>query len=302
MAFRALILSSVAVCGLAAGAQAATETFVYTGAIQTWTAPSDGDYRVVAIGAQGASAQPGFIGGRGAQIEGTFSFSAGDMFQILVGGMGLGEDSGSNGGGGGGSFFVTIGDTPLLIAGGGGGTRVNAGQNGTDASITEAAYTASGGAPSYVPTLKAVGIGQGGIRSSSSWGSAGGGFFSDGQTDNPGNWGSGGGLSWANGMLGGSSQGGSCNFQADGGFGGGGTGNGCWGGGGGGGYSGGDGGFIAGGGGSFNAGADQIAVAGVGFGEGLMTISYDMAVVPLPATLPLFGAALAGLGLLRRRG
>ena len=99
------------------------------GGIQTWTVPTTGTYRVTATGAQGASGDPGFVGGRGAQISGLFSFTAGQTLQLAVGQMGSGQSSGSNGGGGGGSFVVSSTNAPLLIAGGGGGTRTGASQN-----------------------------------------------------------------------------------------------------------------------------------------------------------------------------
>lgn len=283
----------------ASAAAMTTDSFAYTGSIVSWIAPHTGSYTVTAIGAQGASGDVNYRGGRGAQITGTFDLIVGTVFQILVGGVGGGQGSG-NGAGGGGTFFVTAADNPLLVAGGGGGTRSAVLQNGTDASVTQAAYRASGSSASYTPTLKhASTIGQGGIVSSGSWGSGGGGFFSNGQNDGNNSSGNGGGKSWLNGMLGGSA--GSCGspgLVSVGGFGGGGSGNGCYGGGGGGGYSGGDGGRVAGGGGSYNAGYAQMALAGVGYGHGSLTITYDkMSVVPLPAALPLLAGGLGILGL-----
>lgn len=292
---RKLVLSASVLAMSAAGAAAqSTETFTYTGTIESWTAPQAGEYRIVAIGAQGASADPGYVGGRGARIEGTFTLAAGDGFQILVGGAGsIGQMSGFdfNGSGGGGTFFVASDGTPFLIAGGGGGTRRGALQNGTDASITEAAFNASGSTPVYTPTLKTTGIGEGGIASSPTWGSAGGGFFSAGARDPSCGTASAGGGDWASGMTGGSNA----TTTAPGGFGGGGSGDGCAGGGGGGGYSGGDGGLIAGGGGSFNAGADQVALAGVGLGDGLLQIIYVLVLGPTSEEEIARLAAAAGL-------
>ncbi|MGG7567505.1 VPLPA-CTERM sorting domain-containing protein [Rhodovulum sp. DZ06] len=290
-----LAAAAVAI-GLAGPASAVTQSFSYTGAIAFWTAPQDGEYRITATGAQGASGDSRFRGGRGARIAGTFFLTAGDIFQVLVGGMGLGQGSGSNGGGGGGTFFVSFDDRPLLVAGGGGGTRASVTQNGTDASVATAGYSASGSAAGYSPVLKTGRIGLGGIMSSYTWGSGGGGFYGGGQAD--GGYGRGG-ASWANGMTGGAATSG-CGAAARGGFGGGGAGNGCYGGGGGGGYSGGDGGRVAGGGGSYNAGLDPLAFRGAGYGNGSLTISYELALstvsdVPVPAALPLMLGGIAAL-------
>ena len=86
-----------------------------------------------------------------------------------------------------------------------------------------------------------------------------------------------------------------------GGFGGGGSGSGCWGGGGGGGYSGGDGGLIAGGGGSYTSGYNQLKVAGVGYGNGSLTIDFIGGTVPEPTALSLLAIALVGLALTTKR-
>jgi hypothetical protein len=58
-------------------------------------------------------------GGRGAEIGGDFSLTAGEMLRIAVGGAG--SDGLRAGAGGGGSFVVGPNDTPMVIAGGGGG-------------------------------------------------------------------------------------------------------------------------------------------------------------------------------------
>jgi hypothetical protein len=232
---------------------------------QTWSVPVSGLYRITAIGAQGASAQIGFQGGRGAQLTGEFFLIAGTRLRVVVGQVG--SKTTMSGAGGGGSFVVEAPDNPLLVAGGGGGTRMQANQNGCDASITTFGII-GGSFSSSSCAVKTIDNGRGG-RFSFSWGSAGGGFFGDGASDAP--FGEGG-RSWANGMRGGATGDGCGRALAPGGFGGGGTGNGCFGGGGGGGYSGGDGGFIAGGGGSFNIGRNPVAVRGAGVGNGSVSI------------------------------
>lgn len=259
-------------------------TVVVSGGIQTWTVPATGTYRITATGAQGAAADVEWVGGRGARIEGDLNLTAGQTLKLVVGQQGAGQSTASNGGGGGGSFVVTSADVPLLVAGGGGGTRNEVLQNGCNASVTEYAIIGSGGSETSTCALKVDGVGEGGIVSDSSWGSAGAGFNSDGATDPSGGGTHGGGYSWLNGMLGGDSDQ-DCGFDAVGGYGGGGAGNGCYGGGGGGGYSGGDGGRVAGGGASYNTGSNPVAAVTVGTGDGSIVIT-NAAIVPTPTQIP----------------
>ncbi len=169
-------------------------------------------------------------------------------------------------------------------------------QNGCDASITQFAVTGSGSSTTSPCTLEATDLGLGGIISSSSWGSAGAGFNGDGATDPAGGGTHGGGFSWANGILGGTSDD-TCSTSEPGGFGGGGAGNGCEGGGGGGGYSGGDGGRVAGGGGSFNTGTNPTATAGLGVGDGSIVIQdlAPAAATAIPTLSQMGMLLLAGL-------
>ena len=246
--------------------------------IQHWTVPFSGVYRITATGAQGASGQLGRQGGRGARMTGEFLLIAGTTVRVVVGQVGQMNNRGGSGGGG--SFVVEATEQLLIAAGGGGGTRTFAGQDGCDASITTFGVIGSGMLATSTCAAKTTDNGLGGQLSHVTWGSGGAGFFGNGADDTP--WGSGG-RSWANGMQGGSAGTGCSAPVVQGGFGGGGTGDGCVGGGGGGGYSGGDGGFIAGGGGSFNIGANPDAVAGVGVGDGGVALELLAVDVTPPA-------------------
>lgn len=262
-------------------------TVTVAAGIQSWTVPATGDYRFTVIGAQGAATDANDDGGLGAQMQGDLSLTAGTVIQIVVGQGGV--TSGSHGGGGGGSFVVDSADAPLIIAGGGGGLRVNADQDGCDASVTTFAINGVDTSTSTCD-LKVTDETLGGDVLGS-WGSAGAGFFGDGADDAGAN---SGGRSWANGMLGGTAS-------AEGGFGGGGSGNGSAGGGGGGGYSGGDGGFVAGGAGSFAdvSVAALLTTAGVGIGAGSVTIqALSPATAEQVPTMSVYGLALTMLGVL----
>jgi hypothetical protein len=242
--------------------------------VQVWSAPVAGRYAFYACGAQGASATEEFLGGLGACVGGSVSLAAGEVVRFAVGQVGLGGASGTNGGGGGGTFVVSEDEVPLFVAGGGGGTRGGASQSGCDAVASTYGVIGSGDADVNDCDLRGDGAGEGGGVSSESYGAGGAGFYSDGTTDGDPSEPYGlGGRSWANG-LGGGDQG-TCGAVADGGFGGGGAGNGCWGGGGGGGYSGGDGGWVAGGGGSWNSDASGVAYDGANTGDGYVIVRLE---------------------------
>ena len=297
-----LAVATLALTALAPSAYAAPVVFGYTGAIATYTVASTGVYTINAIGAQGGHGtinNGSYVGGRGASMTGSFNLTVGEIVYLAVGGMGSSVSENYNGGGGGGSFVVASGATPLLVAGGGGGIRAYANQNGCDASITSYGVSGSGYSDTSPCAVKTTDLGMGGIASYYSYGGGGAGFYGNGAADP---WfGSGGGNDWVNGLLAAVGYNGSA-CDSTGGFGGGGSGTGCGGGGGGGGYSGGDGGHIAGGGGSWNTGFDQFAIAGVGYGNGLISIDHISASVPEPESLALVGLGLLGLCLSRRKG
>ncbi|TND07845.1 MAG: Hyalin [Bacteroidetes bacterium] len=249
-----------------------TQTFVFTGSLQTFTVPAGvTSLNMTASGAQGGSVTTNCAatGGLGARMQGDFAVTPGEVLSIMVGEQGL--TNGSDAGGGGGTFIVRTGNIALLVAGGGGGATNNIGgcgsnRNGLDATITTSG-TASGNG------VVAGGINGNGGGASGGSGGGGGGFLTDGVAGMglPGN----NGKSYLNGGAGGNG-----NNNDRGGYGGGGAG---WftggNGGGGGGYSGGatsgsqpfTGG---GGGGSYNIGTNQVNTAGAQTGNGSAILTY----------------------------
>lgn len=240
-------------------------TYSFTGGMQTWTVPSDVTMvSFTAYGAQGSNGNAGG-GGLGAIIQGTFTVTPGDTYDILVGEQsqityGTQGHSGNSTGGGGGTF-VALNGTPIIIAGGGGGGGALSG--GVDASLTEDGLDGVGSGGASGGTGGNGGLGDGGNNA----GRSGAGFYSDGGVP-PGDGGvycnacsSSRSFSFLNGGTGGP-QG---PHHGSGGYGGGGCG-GNYGGGGGGGFSGGGGGssngYGGGGGGSYNAGTNTSASLG----------------------------------------
>jgi hypothetical protein len=247
-----------------------SQTFNYTGSIQTFTVPSGvTSITVDAYGAQGGGGNNN--GGLGARIKGDVVVTPGQQINILVGQMG---QSNYGYGGGGGSFVATTTNTPLIVAGGGGGAEHNDNYPGYDAVITNngmSIQSASGGT---------AGSGGGeGLPNTSGcgWsGSGGGGFTGNGAVSS-----AGGGFSYINGGAGGTDHSANCVVGGSGGYGGGGCGGNA--GGGGGGYSGGAGGANiglvpdrgGGGGGSYNSGTNQTNTAGVQSGNGQVIITWN---------------------------
>ena len=95
-----------------------TQTFSYTGAIQSYTFMTTGLYQIIAAGARGGTADR--VGGFGAELGGMGTFTANSTLDLLVGGGGsFGGFRNSGGGGGGGSFvFLTYAapDAPVAAA------------------------------------------------------------------------------------------------------------------------------------------------------------------------------------------
>jgi hypothetical protein len=252
------------------------DTFFYSGGIVNYTVPAGvTTLHMRAIGAQG-----GNNGGLGADMQGDFAVTPGDVLQILVGQQGQTDfitcGTWFGAGGGGGSFIATNANVPLLVAGGGGGNLctpnagmdANTGTNGFD-----------GNSPAYPASYGIGGAGGNGATQGGAHAGNGGGFYTDGQDGYCGI----GGKAFINGGAGG------VGCRGNGGFGGGASG-GSAGGGGGGGYSGGGGSYHfpgnGGGGGSYNAGSNQTNALSTGTGDGMVIIGSDAITTTLIAGLP----------------
>lgn len=253
------------------GACTGSQTFDYTGEMQSFTVPACATMVTVdAYGAEGGTStgQSGgltILGGRGARAQGTFVVSGGEVLDIQVGGRG--SDSNCGSGGGGGSFVTRSGSILLIAGGGGGGFHCNvlgSAAGGSGLTGTSGGDGISTNHPDYNrPPAPGGTDGNGGF---SAFGGGGGGFLSAGTSQyQPSN---GGGV-----------------YPGDGGTPGGGYGGGggyyfgcCGGSGGGGGYSGGSGGqsdgCAGGGGGSINNGTAQIMTADSRLGDGVVTVSW----------------------------
>jgi hypothetical protein len=261
-----------------------TQTFNFTGALQTATLPEC--VKSITIDASGAQGGQGTAnnpkpGGLGARVVGTVPI-VGHTINVLVGGVGANQANGHGGGGGGSYVYENATDpAPLMVAGGGGGSSSHpttpcAGGPGS-ATVTPTNPTA-GGSGQGTAGVDGNG-GGGGTVSQASFGGGGGGagWLGNGLLG-AGTTGGVGGLAPRNGGAGGTVSGG-----AAGGFGGGGSGISTSGAsGGGGGYNGGAGGSgwngsawgCGMGGGSFNVGTSPINEAGVRSGNGVVIVTW----------------------------
>ena len=229
---------------------------INTRGIQEWVVPMSGYYKIEAYGAEGAiggDANNEFQGGKGAVLMGQFDLTASSALKIVIGQKGTAGGPSEPGGGGGGSFVYTgqIGGTDLYIAAGGGGGGGEENTSDGHDGVIENRGTLHDGTPYGL-------VGEGGVNGSSAHSGAG--WKSDGS-------GMGKGTRWVGGLQNG----------ADGGFGGGASGQFTNGGGAGGGYSGGSTPDLkkgGGGGGSYNSGTDQNNTAGANEGHGKVTITF----------------------------
>ncbi|WP_345257882.1 glycine-rich protein [Flaviaesturariibacter amylovorans] len=190
--------------------QKVTQTFNYTGGMQTFTVPAG--VTSISIDARGArggrgSENGGFVsGGGGGRVQATMSVTPGQVLNIFVGERGYGDPGcawgcsphgpsfnggaaarGTQTGGGGGATDIRLGGTALtdrvLVAGGGGGaggTYSNAGAGGGGGGLTGAAggYINGGLFSGYNPgggggTQTAGGSGTAGMSQPGSFGQGG---------------------------------------------------------------------------------------------------------------------------------
>ncbi|GMH35064.1 hypothetical protein BSKO_02932 [Bryopsis sp. KO-2023] len=157
------------------GAEGPLATFKYSKENQKWQewkVPESGWYHLVAMGAKAADqAKLGQVtwskGGEGAMIGGSFQLQAGDVIQILTGGMStllVGGKYKNLYSGGGGGTFVALGKKELsllLTAGGGGSIVLNhyGGDGSLDKSGTSANAKCVGGKNGDNGTANGAGIG-----------------------------------------------------------------------------------------------------------------------------------------------
>jgi len=206
-----------------AGVSTGQQTFNYTGAPQTFTAPATGNYTITLTGARGGNGL-NTQGGLGGQATGSLALTAGQTINIYIGGQGgnSGGLPGWNGGGqggvdigagqhagsGGGASDIRVGGTALanrviVAAGGAGGGRdgatgVGGGTSGTASANFSSGYGGTGGTQvagglAWTLTRGATNgtLGQGGAGSTG-YNAAGGGGGGGGY------WGGGGGTSTQN--------------------------------------------------------------------------------------------------------
>ncbi|MBK7692514.1 MAG: T9SS type A sorting domain-containing protein [Bacteroidetes bacterium] len=251
---------------------AGSQTFNYTGAVQTFTVPAGVSEIFVDVrGAKGGNGANLSIAGNGGRVQGSIPVTAGAVLNINVGGMGVNcgicATGGFNGGGG-------------TVA----GIGQEAGTGGGASDIRVAPYALGN------RLMVAGGGGGGGYTGAAADGGAGGGLVgANGQTWNGYAGGTGG--TQVAGGIGGPGQGGQPNaISGSLGLGGAGQGWSGGGGGGGGGYYGGGGGFIGGGGGGSNYASPTangvVHTQGFQASDGQIIISWNSTTCPSAPRVP----------------
>ena len=130
------------------GTEPKQDTFLYTGNIQTWTAPAFvNSITVDAWGAGGGSNTR--LGGAGGRVKTTIPVTPGTTYNIVVGGKGVNSSSRVGAGGGGFSGILLADGSHFVTAGGGGGANGNdgcttAGNGGNGGGASGGANGASG--------------------------------------------------------------------------------------------------------------------------------------------------------------
>jgi hypothetical protein len=158
-----------------------TQTFNYTGGVQSFTYPANVTRVEAKLWGAGGSAQYGtvnqYFGGAGGFTKGVIDASVGDILYLRVGG---GGSSANPGGGGGGSSAIHSTNsysqsTALLVAGGGGASHGGPGENGGagGGAIAQGARDEGAGGPGVAPNAEGTGGGgatqtQGGIAGNNS--------------------------------------------------------------------------------------------------------------------------------------
>jgi trimeric autotransporter adhesin len=86
---RAMLLAGVsALAMLACAAEADAETFLFTGAVQSFPVLVSGEYSLDVFGASGGSGGFQGVGGLGAEVSGDIVLTAGETLTLFVGGQG----------------------------------------------------------------------------------------------------------------------------------------------------------------------------------------------------------------------
>ena len=168
--------------------QSGTQTFAYTGAVQTFTAPVTGAYAIDVYGAQGGNSSQ-YSGGLGARVQASYNLTAGQTINLYVGqqptnatgGWNGGGNSGGNGRGGGGASDIRIGGTALsnrvVVAAGGGGGGLGAsgypGSTGAAGGTTNGSNSASANSASGYGASQTSGGGSTGCCGAGTTGSLG---------------------------------------------------------------------------------------------------------------------------------
>lgn len=150
-----------------------SQTFAYTGSLQTFTVPTGiSSITVTLKGAGGGNAQnsvnagaPLYLGGNGAYVQGTLSVLPESNYSIVVGGKGVTAAGGA--GGGGFSGILNSSNLAVMIAGGGGGAS-SSGFNFGSCNTPQYTYSNGGNGSNGGGSTGSSGAGQTGNRCNTS--------------------------------------------------------------------------------------------------------------------------------------